>query len=74
VTRLDRLARLARDLLNTLAAITGKQAGFRSLGDAWANTTTVHGRLMLRVLARERRTSPRNRAATNVSQSTISQL
>jgi DNA invertase Pin-like site-specific DNA recombinase len=31
VTRLDRLARSTRDLLNTLAAITGKGAGFRSL-------------------------------------------
>lgn len=30
VTRLDRLARSTRDLLNTLAAITGKGAGFRS--------------------------------------------
>jgi DNA invertase Pin-like site-specific DNA recombinase len=50
VTRLDRLARSTRDLLNTLAAITAKQAGFRSLGDAWADTTTPHGRLMLTVL------------------------
>lgn len=50
VTRLDRLARSTRDLLNTLAAITGKQAGFRSLGDTWADTTTAHGRLMLTVL------------------------
>jgi DNA invertase Pin-like site-specific DNA recombinase len=50
VTRLDRLARSTRDLLNTLAAITGKGAGFRSLGDAWADTTTPHGRLMLTVL------------------------
>ncbi len=33
VTRLDRLARSTRDLLNTLATITAKQAGFRSLGD-----------------------------------------
>jgi DNA invertase Pin-like site-specific DNA recombinase len=49
VTRLDRLARSTRDLLNTLAAITEK-AGFRSLGDAWADTTTAHGRLMLTVL------------------------
>jgi DNA invertase Pin-like site-specific DNA recombinase len=29
VTRLDRLARSTRDLLNTLAAITGKKAGFK---------------------------------------------
>ena len=50
VTRLDRLARSTRDLLNTLATITGKKAGFRSLGDAWADTTTSHGRLMLTVL------------------------
>ena len=50
VTRLDRLARSTRDLLNTLTAITGKGAGFRSLGDTWADTTTPHGRLMLTVL------------------------
>src|ERR671927_541213 len=50
VTRLDRLARSTRDLLNTLAAITEKGAGFKSLGDAWADTTTPHGRLMLTVL------------------------
>jgi DNA invertase Pin-like site-specific DNA recombinase len=50
VTRLDRLARSTRDLLNTLAAVTERKAGFRSLGDAWADTTTSHGRLMLTVL------------------------
>jgi DNA invertase Pin-like site-specific DNA recombinase len=50
VTRLDRLARSTRDLLNTLATITEKNAAFRSLGDTWADTTTPHGRLMLTVL------------------------
>ena len=50
VTRLDRLARSTRDLLNTLAAVAAKKAGFRSLSDAWADTTTAHGRLMLTVL------------------------
>jgi DNA invertase Pin-like site-specific DNA recombinase len=50
VTRLDRLARSTRDLLNTLATITGKKAGFKSIGDTWADTTTSHGRLMLTVL------------------------
>jgi DNA invertase Pin-like site-specific DNA recombinase len=50
VTRLDRRARSTRDLLNTLAAITEVKAGFKSLGDAWADTTTSHGRLMLTVL------------------------
>ena len=50
VTRLDRLARSTRDLLNTLATITGQEAGFRSLVDGWADTTTSHVRLMLTVL------------------------
>ena len=50
VTRLDRLARSTRDLLNVLATIGEREAGFRSLKDAWADTTTPHGRLMLTVL------------------------
>ena len=50
VTRLDRLARSTRDLLNILDAIGKAGAGFKSLKDAWANTTTPHGRLMLTVL------------------------
>jgi DNA invertase Pin-like site-specific DNA recombinase len=50
VTRLDRLARSTRDLLNTLAAITDRKAGFRSLGETWTDTTTAHGRRMLTVL------------------------
>jgi DNA invertase Pin-like site-specific DNA recombinase len=50
VTRLDRLARSTRDLLNTRATIAERKAGFRSLGDAWADTATAHGRLMLTVL------------------------
>jgi DNA invertase Pin-like site-specific DNA recombinase len=51
VTRLDRLARSTRDLLNTLATVAERGAGFRSLRDTWADTTTPHGRLMLTVLA-----------------------
>jgi DNA invertase Pin-like site-specific DNA recombinase len=50
VTRLSRLARPTRDPLNTLAAVAVRDAGFRSLGDAWADTTTAHGRLMLTIL------------------------
>src|SRR5215813_15586514 len=50
VTRLDRLARSTRDLLNVLATIAEREAGFRSLKHAWADTTTPHGRLMLTVL------------------------
>jgi DNA invertase Pin-like site-specific DNA recombinase len=50
VTRLDRLARSTRDLLNVLDTIAKAGAGFRSLADAWADTTTAHGRLMLTIL------------------------
>ena len=50
VTRLDRLARSTRDLLNVIAAIAERGAGFKSLKDSWADTTTAHGRLMLTVL------------------------
>jgi DNA invertase Pin-like site-specific DNA recombinase len=50
VTRLDRLARSTRDLLNTLDAIAKAKAGFRSLADTWADTTSAHRRLMLAIL------------------------
>ena len=64
VTRLDRLARSTRDLLNVLATISDKGAGFKSLADAWADTTTAHGRLALVEIGR----------SYNVSHSTISRL
>jgi DNA invertase Pin-like site-specific DNA recombinase len=50
VTKLDRLARSTRDLLNTLAEIAQRGASFKSLGDSWADTTTPAGKLMLTVL------------------------
>jgi DNA invertase Pin-like site-specific DNA recombinase len=50
VTRLDRLARSALDLLHTVDAITKAGAEFRSLADSWCDTTTPHGKLMLTVL------------------------
>jgi DNA invertase Pin-like site-specific DNA recombinase len=59
VTRLDRLARSTRDLLNTLATITGKKAGIRSLGDAWADTTTS-----TRAADADRAGRPRSSSAT----------
>src|SRR6476659_3904875 len=51
VTRLDRLARSTRDLLNILDQISKDGAGFRSLADAWADTSTMHGELMVTILA-----------------------
>lgn len=50
VTRLDRLARSTKDLLNTLDNIAKAGAGFRSLADSWADTTTAHGKLMITIL------------------------
>jgi DNA invertase Pin-like site-specific DNA recombinase len=50
VARLDRLARSTRDLLNVISAVIEKKAGFKSLRDTWADTTTPHGRLILTVL------------------------
>jgi len=50
VTRLDRLARSTRDLLNLLGSIAEKGASFKALAEPWADSTTAHGRLMLSVL------------------------
>jgi DNA invertase Pin-like site-specific DNA recombinase len=50
VTRLDRLARSTRDLLNIVDDIAKRGASFRSLADAWADSTTPHGELMLTIL------------------------
>ena len=50
VTRLDRLARSTRDLLNVLAMVSERQAGFRSLADPMIDTTSPHGKLILAVL------------------------
>ena len=50
VTRLDRLARSTRDLLNVLATVSERQAGFRSLADPMIDTTSPHGKLILAVL------------------------
>jgi len=50
VTKLDRLARSTRDLLNILNEIGEAGAKFRSLGEPWADTTTPHGELMITIL------------------------
>jgi DNA invertase Pin-like site-specific DNA recombinase len=50
VLLVTRLARSTRDLLNILDTIAKAGAGFRSIADTWADTTTPHGRLMLTVL------------------------
>lgn len=43
VTRLNRLVRSTCYLLNTLPAIADKKAGFRSLAEAWNDTSAAYG-------------------------------
>jgi DNA invertase Pin-like site-specific DNA recombinase len=50
VSRLDRLARSSRDLLNTIHELNQAGASFKSLSEQWCDTTTSHGRLILTVL------------------------
>jgi len=38
-------------VLNILATISDRKAWFPSLGEAWADTTTVHGRSLLTIIA-----------------------
>jgi DNA invertase Pin-like site-specific DNA recombinase len=51
VTRLNRLARSARDALNILSAVNEKGADIRSLREVWADTTTAHGRLVITIMS-----------------------
>ena len=51
VTRLDRLARSTRDLLDIAQQLTDADAGLRSLAEPWADTTSPAGRMVLTVFA-----------------------
>jgi DNA invertase Pin-like site-specific DNA recombinase len=51
VTKLDRLARSTLDLLRIIDQIAKEGAGFKGLGEPWADTTSAHGRLTLTILA-----------------------
>ena len=51
VTRLDRLARSTRDLLDVAEQLKKVGAGLRSLGEPWADTTSPAGRMVLTVFA-----------------------
>lgn len=51
VTRLDRLARSTRDLLDIAERIQAAGAGLRSLAEPWADTTSPAGRMVLTVFA-----------------------
>ncbi|MGN7870011.1 recombinase family protein [Paracoccus sp. 22332] len=51
VTRLDRLARSTRDLLDIAETLNRIDAGLRSLAEPWADTTTPAGRMVLTVFA-----------------------
>lgn len=51
ITRLDRLARSTRDLLDIAERIGAAEAGLRSLAEPWADTTTPSGRMVLTMFA-----------------------
>ena len=51
VTRLDRLARSTRDLLEIAEKLNEADAGLRSLAEPWADTTSPAGRMVLTVFA-----------------------
>ena len=51
VTRLDRLARSTRDLLDIAERLQEAGAGIRSLAEPWADTTSPAGRMVLTVFA-----------------------
>ena len=51
VTRLDRLARSTRDLLNTLDQLGKADVGFKSLRETAIDTTSPSGRLTISILA-----------------------
>jgi DNA invertase Pin-like site-specific DNA recombinase len=51
VTRLDRLARSTRDLLNLLDRFGQDEVGFQSLRETAIDTTTPSGRLTISILA-----------------------
>ena len=51
VTRLDRLARSTLDLLRIVQAVRRAGASFKSLHETWADSTSMHGRLFLTILA-----------------------
>ena len=50
VTKLDRLGRSLKDVLNTLQTITEKGAGFKVLDNPALDTSNAYGQLLLNVL------------------------
>ena len=51
VVKLDRLARSSRDLHNILGDLAERGCGFVSLGEAWCDTTTDVGKLLIAVMS-----------------------
>lgn len=51
ITRLDRLARSTRDLLDIAERLDAAEAGLKSLAEPWADTTTPAGRMVLTFFA-----------------------
>jgi DNA invertase Pin-like site-specific DNA recombinase len=50
VTKLDRLARSSRDLQNIVHELEAAGCGFQSLAEAWCDTTSPAGKLLLTIM------------------------
>jgi DNA invertase Pin-like site-specific DNA recombinase len=50
VTKLDRLARSLRDILNVLDTLSKNGAKFKSINEPWADTTTDMGQFLTNIL------------------------
>jgi DNA invertase Pin-like site-specific DNA recombinase len=51
VSKLDRLCRSTRDLMNTLHELEAQGCGLVSLGEQWCDTTSSVGRLMVTIMS-----------------------
>ena len=51
MTKLDRLARSSRDLLSILHELEEGACGFVSLGEAWCDTTSEIGKLVITIMS-----------------------
>jgi DNA invertase Pin-like site-specific DNA recombinase len=50
ICKLDRLARSTKHLLEIVEALKEKKAGFYSIGEPWADTTSHAGKIIMIIL------------------------
>src|SRR5436309_11124283 len=67
VVRLDRMARSVRDLLNILERFGQDDIGFQSLREKHIDTTSAGGRLVLNIMASDRKSTRVNSSHVKTS-------